>query len=240
MDEELKLHIKKLQNRAMCDLIAGLLIIFSITFGVLFLFIPSFVCLIFFAFAIISVIYLIYSARSAKSEEKESKYKPVIFNSSNNFAFGEVIGKFEKLTDEKNQVSISENVRFFQFEKIFKLKTVVYQTDDFNKKEFADAKKRINKKANKELNISHRVIRQDRRNLMRFYIIYANNLNNELYGFISQNANHNLTRAEGLINIAIVGNQIMIPALYGQCDLIEIGRYKRVIKFINQVLINDK
>ena len=240
MDEELNLQIKKLQNRAICDLTVGLLMIFFITFGVLFLFVPSFVCLIFFTFAIISIVYLIYSARSAKCEEMESKHKPVIFNSSNNFTFVEVIGKFKKLTDDKNQVSISENVGFFQFEKIFKLTAVVYQTDDFNKKEFADAKKRINKKASKELNISHRVIRQDRRNLMRFYIIYTNNLNDELSGFISQNANHNLTRAEGLINIAIVGNQIIIPPLYGQCDLMEIGRYKRVIKFINQVLMNDK
>ena len=143
------------------------------------------------------------------------------------------------LTNEENQLSTSEDVRFFRLNKIFKLRTVIYRTDNFNKKDFDNAKDRINKKANKELNISQWVDRTEAGKMMRFNIIHTDILNDALYQFISQNASRSLTRVEGIINIAIVGNQIMIPPLYGECDLAEISRYKGVIKFINQVLLNN-
>ena len=77
-------------------------------------------------------------------------------------------------------------------------------------------------------------------NMMQFNIIYTKTLNNALYKFISQNANSTLRRVEGIINIAIVANHIMTPLLYGKCVLAEITRYKDVIKFINQILLNNK
>ena len=227
MNEELTLHIKKLQRRATLSLIAILSTIVSIGFGILFLFVPSFVAIIFFAIATICIVYLIHSSRTAKKDAKENIYKPVIFNDDKN------------LTNEENQLSTSEDVRFFRLNKIFKLRTVIYRTDNFNKKDFDNAKDRINKKANKELHISQWINRTEAGNMMRFNIICTDVLNDALYQFLSQNANRNLTRVEGIINIAIVGNQIMIPPLYSECDLAEIGRYKGVIKFINQVLLNN-
>ena len=238
MNEELKLHIKKLQNRATLSLIAILLTIISIGFGILFLFVPSFVAIIFFVIATICIVYLIRSSRTAKKEAKENIYKPVVFNGDKNLTFEEIISIFENLTDEENQLSASENVRFFRLNKVFKLRTVIYRTDNFNKRDFDNAKDRINKKANKELNISQWVNRMEAGNMMRFNIIYSDILNDALYQFLSKNANRNLTRVEGIINIAIVGNQIIIPPLYIECDLAEISRYKGVIKFINQVLVN--
>ena len=38
------------------------------------------------------------------------------------------------------------------------------------------------------------------------------------------------------IHMAVVGSDIMIPPLYGDCDLSDIRRYKNVIRFILQVL----
>ncbi len=240
MNEELKLHIKKLQNRATLSLIAILLTIISIGFGILFLFVPSFVAIIFFAIAIICIAYLIYCSRIAKKEPKGTVCKPVVFNADKNFSFEEIISIFEKLTDKENQLSTSKDVRFFRLKKIFMLRTVLYKTPDFNKKEFDNAKDRINKKANKELNISQWVNRTEAGDMMRLNIIFTDILNDALYQFVSQNANCNLTRVEGIINIAIVGNQIIIPPIYGKCDLAEISRYKGVIKFINQVLLNNQ
>ena len=239
MNEEIKLHIKKLQRRAALSLIAILLTIISIGFGILFLFIPSFVAIIFFVITTGCIVYLIHSSRIAKKEGIENLYKPVIFNNAKNLTFEKIISIFENLTNEKNQLSTSEDVRFFRLKKIFKLRTVIYRTDNFNKKVFDNAKDRINKKANKELNISQWVNRTEAGNMMRFNIICTDVLNDALYQFLSQNANRNLTRVEGIINIVIVGNQIMIPPLYGECDLAEISRYKGVIKFINQVLLNN-
>ena len=239
MNEELKLHIKKLQRRAMLSSIAILLIIISIGFGILFLCVPSFVAIIFFVIATICIVYLINNSRTVKKETKENTYKPVIFNADNNLTFEKTVNIFENLTDEENQLSTSKDVRFFKLNKIFKLRTVIYRTDNFNKKDFDNAKDRINKKANKELKISQWVTQMEAGNMMRFNIICTDVLNDALYQFFSQNANRNLTRVEGIINIAIIGNQIIIPPLYAEVDLAEISRYKGVIKFINQVLLNN-
>ncbi len=239
MDEELKLHIKKLQRRATLSLIAILSTIISIGFGILFLFVPSFVAIIFFVIATACIVYLIRSSCTVKKEAKETIYKPVVFNDDKNLTFEKIVSIFENLTDKENQLSTSNDVLFFRLNKIFKLRTVLYRTENFNKKDFDNAKDRINKKVNKELEISQWVNRMEAGKMMRFNIICTNTLNDALYEFISQNANRNLTRVEGIINIAIIGNQILIPPIYGECDLAEISRYKGVIKFINQVLLND-
>lgn len=238
MNEELKLHIKKLQNRATISLFAILATTISIGFGLLFLFVPSFVAVIFFAIAAVSIYYLVRSSQNAKAAAKKTRYKPVVFRADENLTFEKLIGIFENLTDKDNWLSASEDVRFFRLNKIFKLRAVLYRTSDFNKKDFNNAKNRINKKANNELNITHWISKTEARSMMRFNIICADTLNDVLYQFISQNANHNLTRVEGIINVVVVENQIMIPPLYGECDLAEISRYKGVIKFINQVLLN--
>ncbi len=237
LNEEIKLHIKKLQIRASLSFIAIMLTIISIGFGILFLAVRSFFATIFFAITVISVVYLIKASRVAQTEEKEAVFNPFVFSSDKNFSFDETIEVFKELTDKENQLSLSEDVRFFRFNKIFKLRVILYRTADFDKKVFSNAKSRINKKVNKELRISHWLNFTEAAKMMRLNIIFSNTLSNALYEFISQNANHNLTRAEGVINIVIVGNKILIPPIFGECDFSEIGRYKGVIKFINEVLL---
>lgn len=238
MNKELKRHIKKLQNRAFLSLFTTLLIIISVVFGIVFLFAPSLVAIIFFAIAIIGVIYLICVSRIVKKETKETVFKPVIFHADRNVSFEELVDVLENLTDKENQLHTSEDIRFFRFKKHYRLRTVLYRTTDFNKKEFDAAKNRINKKANRELNISQWVNSTEAAKMMRLNIIYTDTLNGALYQLISQNANHNLTRVEGIINIAVVGNQILLPPLYGECDLKQVSRYKGMIQFINQVILN--
>lgn len=238
MNNELKLHIKKLQNRATLSLIAILLALISIGFGILFLFVPSLIAIIFFVVAIISVAYLLYSNHAAKKEQIITKYEPVIFKADSDLSFEKIVTIFENLTDDENKFSTSDDVLFFRLNRIFKLRTILYRTAAFNKKDFNNAKDRINKKANKKLNISSWVNRFYAGNMMRFNIIYTDTLNDTLYQFISQNANRNLSRVEGIINIAIVGDQVIIPPICGDCDLAEISRYKETIKFINQILLS--
>ena len=239
MNKELEIHIGKLQTRAMLSLVASISTVISIIFGIALIFVPSFVAIIFLAIAAIGIIYLIYSSRAAKKEAKENTYNPVKFNADKNLSFDEIINILENLTDKENRLSTSEDVRFFRLNKIFRLRTIIYRTDYFVKKEFDNAKDRINKKANKEFKISQWVNRMEAGSMMRFNIIHTDTLNDALYKFISKNANRNLTRVEGIINIAIIGNQIIVPPLYGECDLAEISRYVDAIRFINQVLLNN-
>lgn len=240
MNKELKTHINKLQMRATLSLIAILSAIILIGFGILLLFIPSVASILFFAIAAVSILYLIGSARSAKKEAKENNGKPVVFQAEKDSSFDEIVTVFENLTDQENRLSISEDVRFFQLDKVIKLRAILYKTVDFHKKDFDSAKARMNKKANRKLNISQWVSQADAHKMMRFNIIFTDALNDELYRFISQNAARNLTRIEGVINIAIAGDQIMLQPLYGECDLAEISRYKGVIKFINETLLSIK
>ena len=144
MNEGLKLHIKKLQRRVTLSLIAILSTIISVGFGILFLFVPSLVSIIFFVIATVCIVYLIHISRISKKEAKENIHKPVTFNSDKSFSYEEIINIFESLTDKENKLSTSENVRFFRLKKIFKLRTIIYRTDNFNKKEFDNAKDRIN------------------------------------------------------------------------------------------------
>lgn len=239
LNEELKLYIKKLQKRAILSTISIILTFISIGFGFLFLFVSYFVAIILFTIAIACIVYLICSSRIAKKESKETVYKPVVFNAEQNLSFEKIVAIFENLTDKENQLALSNDTRFFRLIKIFKLRTIIYQTDSFNKKDFDNSKDRINKKANKELNISQWVNQFETDDMMRFNIICTDALNDALYQFLSKNANHNLTRAEGIINIAVVGNQIIIPPLSSECGLTTIDRYTGVITFINQVFLNN-
>ena len=238
LDKELILHIKKLQKRAALTFVAILLFFISILFAVAFLFESLFIAIDFFAIALICVVFLLYSSNIGKKELREAKYTPVILKADSNLRFEEIVSVFEKLTNEENKLSTSDEVLFFRLNKIFELTAILYRTVDFDKKNFDSAKDRINKKVNKVLNISHWVTRSNTRKMMRFNIIHTDTLNDELYRLLSLNASHNLTRVEGIINMAIVGNQIIIPPIYGNCDLNEIGRYKGTVKFISQILLN--
>ena len=238
MNKKLEDHIKKMQRRSVLSLTAMLAAFLSVVLGILFFFFDLCVSVAFFIIVVICAVCLIRIVRSAKRELEEKAYEPVRFTAKENLSFEKISDIFENLTEERERISISENVRFFRFCKIFNSRIVLYKTADFNKKEFDSAKDRINKKANKELNISHLVNSTEAAKMVRLNVICADTLNGELSKLMSQNAHHNLTRVEGIINISVVGNEIIIPPIYGECDLMEIGRYKGVVKFIEQIILN--
>ena len=56
-------------------------------------------------------------------------------------------------------------------------------------------------------------------------------MNSEVNSLLSHNANHNLMRVEGLMNVVLVGDKIIIPPIYGDCYE-TIGRYKKIVNFM--------
>ena len=234
LSNELQLHIKKLQARATLSVVAILAAVICLVFGVAFLLVLSWVAIPCFIFALIAIAYLVYAKRAARTEEKQGGFAPVVFSAGRRLPFQEVTAFFESITEARDQLSSSEDVRFFKTDHLFKLRAIVCRTDCFDKKAFDAAKERINQRANKALNISPWTNLSEARKMMRFNIVCTDTLNDELLRLLSQNALRNLTRVEGIIHMAVIGSEIMIPPLYGDCDLSDIHRYKSVIRFIQQ------
>ena len=237
MDSELRSHIRKLQTRATLSLVCVLLIIVSLVFGVAFAVVRSWAAVPCFAVALIGAAYLLYANRAARREERQGGFEPVAFQADREWSFRDVTAVFEEMTEAKERIVTTENVRFYRTDRVFKLRAVVFGTDAFDKKAFESARDRINKKANTELHISQWAGLEEAAKMMRFNIVCTDALNDELRRSLSRNACRNLTRAEGIMNMAIIGSRILIPPLYGQCDLAEIRRYKGVIKFIDQTFL---
>ena len=240
MNDNLEKQIKNIQTRAIIDLTVNLLMVFSFIIAISLLFIPSFVSAIFFLIAGVFVFYLIYRNKKSNLESNQNMYKPILFTRKKNFTFEELVSCFENFADKSNQISESDDVRFFKFSKGLKLRALLYKTTDFDKSAFDNAKKRINKKANKQLKISQWVSRTEAVKMMRLNIVYAEKLSDSLIQLVKRNASRTLSRVEGVMNIAIVHNQIIIPPIYGNCSLIEIGRYKKIIKLVNELILNKE
>ena len=237
MNEDLKLHIKKLQKKAILSLVSIITVIVSVPLVFLLLSTYWYVAIVLLVISVTCIIYLTDLDKRAKKESKALNYKPVVFNSKQDISFEYLSSVFSSFTEKNNRIITCNHIRFYSFQKVFKTRVILYRTTDFNKKEFDNARERLNRKANKELKISQWVSRIDAGKMMRLNIICADTFNEELYKLISKNAKHNLTRVEGIVNIAVVNNEILLPPLYGNCDIAEISRYKDLVKFITKHLI---
>lgn len=235
LDDNLKLHIKKLKRRAFLNIISLLVVVSTIGVGLLLIIVPlkMFVeGLLIMLISIPFIVYLVISSKKAK-EDAKSIYTPVVFKLGKCLSYSDLIDALENLTFESNRLILSDDVRFYYFKNKFHSRVILYKTDDFNKKEFDNQKSRINKKANKQFGCKQRFTRSEIGSHMRFNIIFANVLNDNLISFFSRNTAQNLRRAEAIFNIAVIGEEVIIPPLYGDCDYGEISCYEKIIKLIN-------
>lgn len=240
MNEELKKRIKLLKRRADAYLIClvtflpllplGCLVTYDDilrNFGIILLVIATigiciFVCLI--------VAY--------KKDANTYDAKPCVLCEHSGIKYEDLLKRFERLSAKGNRLCLSENLQFFRFKKKQFYTTVIYKTDSFSKSEFDRAKKRINKKANKEFNIPHNIAQYEDEKCFRLNIICLDSMNDEANYLLSLNAEHNLRRAEGLMNIAVVGDKIIIPPIYGDCYQ-SVFKYKKIVNFITQNILEQ-
>ena len=164
--------------------------------------------------------------------------KPCVLCEHSGIKYEDLLKRFESLSAKGNRLCLSENLQFFRFKKKQLYTTVIYKTDSFSKSEFDRAKKRINKKANKEFNIPHNIAQYEDEKCFRLNIICLDSMNDEANYLLSLNAEHNLRRAEGLMNIAVVGDKIIIPPIYGDCYQ-SVFKYKKIVNFIMQNILEQ-
>lgn len=236
MDDNLKLRFKEMKRYFMAECIitfAVCLSLLSLIISIFLNYVYIFISLFIFT---LCVLWKINFDKKIEKKSAEIKYSPLILTCSSTYSFECLINKFKKLSGDEKHISLSDNLHYFLFNSHFDSKCICYKTDNFIKKEFDNSKAKINKKANAFFNLSQWVSRRDFYTLMRFNVIFTSQMNAELNRLLSRSADQMLRRVEGVINIVIIDNQIMIPHLslkgYG-----ELKRYKGIIKFLEDVLL---
>ncbi len=238
MNEELNVRIKLLKRRADAYLICLVAFLFLLPLGCIFTCDDTFRTfgIIMLIIAAISICIFVFLIVAYKKDANTYDAKPCVLCEHSGIKYEDLIIRFESLSANGNRLCLSENLQFFRFKKKLLYTTVIYKTDSFSKSEFDRAKKRINKKANKDFNISHWVDRYEAEKHFRLNIICLDSMNDEVIRLLSQNAEHNLRRTEALMNIAVVGDKIIIPPIYGDCYL-SVFKYKRIVNFIMQNIL---
>lgn len=144
---------------------------------------------------------------------------------------------FEKLSTQpnvKNSKNYSENEAVFFFRKKLRVRVLAVYFSDFSKLEFDRAKRRLNRKINKDFAIKHELSRSEEIKAVRVNFILSENINAELYGFLNRNATETMRRIEGVLNIAVdlTHGKLYIPVMFGDCIFSNVRKYERCVKEI--------
>ncbi len=240
MNEELKKRIKLLKRRADAYLICLVTFLFLLPLGCLVTYddILRNFGIILLVIATIGICIFVCLIVAYKKDANTYDAKPCVLCEHSGIKYEDLLKRFESLSAKGNRLCLSENLQFFRFKKKQFYTTVIYKTDSFSKSESDRAKKRINKKANKEFNIPHNIAQYEDEKCFRLNIICLDSMNDEANYLLSLNAEHNLRRAEGLMNIAVVGDKIIIPPIYGDCYQ-SVFKYKKIVNFIMQNILEQ-
>lgn len=240
MNEELKKRIKLLKRRADAYLICLVTFLSLLPLGCLVTYddILRNFGIILLVIATIGICIFVCLIVAYKKDANTYDAKPCVLCEHSGIKYEDLLKRFESLSAKGNRLCLSENLQFFRFKKKQLYTTVVYKTDSFSKSEFDRAKKRINKKANKEFNIPHKIAQYEDEKCFRLNIICLDSMNDEANFLLSLNAEHNLRRTEALMNIAVVGDKIIIPPIYGDCYQ-SVFKYKKIVNFIMQNILEQ-
>lgn len=237
-ENELVKQIGSRQCLAVISLLSILLM--AATAGILAVSITAkkFVCAVLcFAVLVALLAILIVISKHYKNAEKKSNHYPYKIAYLHEFDFEDIKQRLSHLSNNEDCRDFSnESAYFCILNRTYRNRVLLVNMPDFDKSVFASRKNKINKSINKEFQISQWASMEKAYKMMRTNIIVANEVNDSLYDFISNNAGTLLRRVEGVINFAIVGNCLIVPPFFGDADIMEIGRYKKSIKFIKTIL----
>ena len=71
---------------------------------------------------------------------------------------------------------------------------------------------------------------------MRVNLIYTECVNDALFNYISEDAEILLTRVEGIINIVVSNDRLIVPPLKPTISIYAIDRYKDMVKMLLEML----
>lgn len=193
-------------------------------------------CLYFFIVFACIVIYLTVFYKKEFSQKTDVDMAPFEIKMVSAIRYADIHNALVKNCDNDKYFDYSENSAFFKLKKKYSIRVLLYGAEDFNKKEYDEEKKKINRKANKLYNINNWAPIHKARKQMRVNLIYTEHVNDTLLKYISGDAEIMLTRAEGIMNIVVCNDRIIVPPLKPTISVYAIDRYKDMVKMLLALL----
>lgn len=232
--DELTKNIKLHSRLSFVSMFSMIAIIFSFGLFVFFaigeLILASAIC---FFVCCLCIAALITISRYYKKETARLNHCPYEVILAHTFEYDEVKRIFLQRAKTELCRDFQKDSAFFCF---LNNRFLIVGTPLFDKSDFDAKKKKINKSVNKEFRILQWISRDKARKMMRTNIIVTDEINEPLYNFLSSNSRTMLRRTEGIINFAIAGDRLIIPPLFGETNILEVGRYKKSIKILINLL----
>ncbi len=235
---ELAKHIRLYKRMSVFSQFLTLLMIFAFTFFCAFFttkaLAASIVCLFLCGLCIAALVMVSQYHKHGIMLQAHHPYKILL---SREFDYDAVKHIFLRQADHKECREFQNGPAFFCFlNRVSHNRFLLIKTPYFDKAGYDSIKQKVNKAVNQEFQVPNWAPSYKVRKMMRINIIVTNEVNDALYRFLSNNAGVLLSRAEGIINFAIVGDYLVIPPLWGENDMMEISRYERSIKTVTKLL----
>lgn len=154
----------------------------------------------------------------------------------NSISYNELVNKIDGLKNKNIRFDYSDYANVFSFSGRFKYKLLLTHQETFSLDKYKDMKKKVNHLYNRKFKISQKISPRDAASSFTVNIICCDGANNELYSHMSNDAEHCLHRVVGLMEVAIVGNMLIIPSIRTLCEPPAINHYVRFNKLLFELL----
>lgn len=151
-------------------------------------------------------------------------------------SYDELKERIDGFKKKKIRFDYSDKSSIFSFNGYFKYRIFITNQESFSLKKYKTEKKNVNHAYNKEYNISQSISPKEANVSLDINIIYCNKATDELYTHMSNDAEHCLTRVVALMEVAVVGNILIIPSIRKLCLSHGVNHYVRFNKLLFKLL----
>lgn len=163
---------------------------------------------------------------------KTVSLSPVVLTLSEPYGYDKVLHTLRQHCGEYATMSYSEDAFFCVTNDPAVIRIVAIRYQDFDKKNFDEQRRQINRKVNQH----YKGDAWTQSVGVYLNLICTDHMNDSLRKLLSKNAVYNLNhKGFGIVNVAIIGNQIYLPPLNGELLLGCISRYKAPIRLFEKL-----
>lgn len=186
--------------------------------------------------AILIIGFIITKIEKLISKKMSNRQPYYVIPLKNFISYYDLIKRIDELKKKKIRFDYSDNSNIFSFNGYFKYRILTTHQESFSLKKYKTMKKNANHAYNKEYNISNSISPKYASISLDINIIYCDKANEELYVHMSNDAEYCLRRVVALMEVAIVGNMLIIPSIRTLCSPSGINHYVRFNKLLFKLL----